>query len=437
MPPDSYGVMLILAIAIFLWVTELVPPAVTGLLIVVLLPFFNVVDFTQAVSGFVDGSVWLLLGVYILSEAMNKTGLDKRIAYSLVIRGKASAKSLVYMSVVAMIILAFILPSATGRTAFLIPILAGVIRTMSLEKSNFAIVLMLSVTCTAHTIGTSLLTSSLSTVYTSSLLEKTIHYTFSYLEWFLVMFPPALCTSLLVAPVLMRIFPLEKISLHDGMKMVEEELAKLGRLTRNELKLIILFAVMFILWVTNSLTHIPLGLSALTVGVFVFMPGIALLEWHEAAPKIDWGSLLIFGSSIGLALALQQTGTVDWLAGLAFGVTNKLPVHFMATAIYLCFMIIRFGFGSVLGFVTVVIPVAIATANTNDLSPVWLTLVALVGSNLCFFLPSQSPTNLPAYSTGFVTTKDMLKGGLAVSIMFIIMSTLTANFYWPFLGIMP
>lgn len=167
MPPDSYGVMLILAIAIFLWVTELVPPAVTGLLIVVLLPLFNVVDFTQAVSGFVDGSIWLLLGVYILSEAMNKTGLDKRIAYSLVIRGKASAKSLVYMSVVAMIILAFILPSATGRTAFLIPILAGVIRTMSLEKSNFAIVLMLSVTYTAHTIGASLLTSSLSTVYTS------------------------------------------------------------------------------------------------------------------------------------------------------------------------------------------------------------------------------------------------------------------------------
>lgn len=147
--------------------------------------------------------------------------------------------------------------------------------------------------------------------------------------------------------------------------------------------------------------------------------------------------ILIFGSSIGLALALQQTGTVDWLAGVAFGVTNKLPVHFMATAIYLCFMIIRFGFGSVLGFVTVVIPVAIATATTNNLSPVWLAMVALVGSNLCFFLPSQSPTNLPAYATGFVTTKDMLKGGLAVSLMYIIMSTLTANFYWPLLGVMP
>lgn len=122
------------------------------------------------------------------------------------------------------------------------------------------------------------------------------------------------------------------------------------------------------------------------------MPGIALLEWHEAAPKIDWGSVLIFGSSIGLALALQQTGTVDWLAGVAFGVTNKLPVHFMATAIYLCFMIIRFGFGSVLGFVTVVIPVAIATATTNNLSPVWLAMVAL-GWQQSLLFPSFSVTD--------------------------------------------
>lgn len=168
----SYSVLLILAIAIFLWATEKIPSAVTGLLIIVLLPLFNVINFSQTVSGFVDGSVWLLIGVFILSAAMNKTGLDRRIAYSLVIRGRANAKNLVYMSVMAAIILTFILPSAAARTALLVPILAGVIRTMSLEKSNLAIVLLLSVTFASHTIAPSLLTSSLVTVYASSVLEK-------------------------------------------------------------------------------------------------------------------------------------------------------------------------------------------------------------------------------------------------------------------------
>jgi xanthine/uracil permease len=99
----SYGVLIILCIAIYLWITEKIPPAVTGLLIIVLLPLFKVVTFSQAISGFVNGSVWLLIGVYILSAAMNEIGLDKRIAYSLVIRGRANAKNMVYMSVAAVV----------------------------------------------------------------------------------------------------------------------------------------------------------------------------------------------------------------------------------------------------------------------------------------------------------------------------------------------
>jgi sodium-dependent dicarboxylate transporter 2/3/5 len=397
----SYGVLIILCIAIYLWITEKIPPAVTGLLIIVLLPLFKVVTFSQAISGFVNGSVWLLIGVYILSAAMNEIGLDKRIAYSLVIRGRANAKNMVYMSVAAVVILTFILPSATGRTALLIPIFAGLIRTMSLEKSNLAIVLMLSVTYSSHTIASSLITGSLSTVYTSSLLENTLSYSFSYLEWFFLMFPPALLTSFLLVPVLMKVFPIEEISLDEGMKTVEKELAKLGKISVKEIKLIVLFCVMLILWVTNSITHIPLGLSALAVSVLVFMPGMAMIEWPAAVKKIDWGSIIIFGSSIGLAVALQETGTVDWLVGQAFGITNKLPIEFMAAAIFVLFMIIRLGFGSVLGFVTIMIPVAVATATVNDINPIWLAMVALLGSNLSFFLPAQSPTNLPAYSTGF------------------------------------
>ncbi len=221
------------------------------------------------------------------------------------------------------------------------------------------------------------------------------------------------------------------------MKIVESELLKMGKITKQETKLVVLFCLMFLLWVTNSITHIPLGLSALAVSVLVFMPGIGLIEWREAVQKVDWGSIIIFGSSIGLAFALQDTGTINWLASLAFGFTNKLPIELTVTAIYVLFMIIRFGFGSVLGFVTIVIPLAIATATVNNGNPIWLTMVALLGSSLCFFLPSQSPANLPAYSTGFFKTKDMLKAGVAISAMYIIMSTLAANVYWPLVGLTP
>lgn len=437
MSAESYGVLIILILAVYLWVTEKIPPAVTGLLIIVLLPLFKVVEFSKAVSGFTDGSVWLLLGVFILSAAMSETGLDKRLAYSLILRGQDNAKRLIFTSVLTNVLLAFILPSATGRTALLIPILAGVIRTASLEESNVAKVLMLSVTYTAHTISPALITGALSTVYTASILEKSLNYSIGYMEWFILMFPPALLTTLLVAPIIMKIFTVEKILLGEGMKMVKSELLKLGDFSLQEKKLTALFCLMFLLWVTNTITHIPLGLSALAVGVLTFMPGISLIKWHEAVHKVDWGSIMIFGSSISLAVALQDTGTVNWLAGKAFGVMEKLPDLFIAPAILTFLMLIRIGFGSVIGFVTVMIPVAVATAITININPIWLVMIVLLGSMQSFFLPAQSPTNLPAYSTGFFKTSEMVKAGIAVTVMYIVLSTLVANLYWPIFMSMP
>ena len=194
---------------------------------------------------------------------------------------------------------------------------------------------------------------------------------------------------------------------------------------------------MFLLWVTNSVTHIPLGLSALTAGVLVFMPGIELIEWKEAVKKVDWGSIIIFGSSIGLAVALQETGTIKQLATLAFGVMGKLPFQFITAVILVFFMSIRFVFGSGLGYITVVIPLAIAIATVNDMNPVWIIMVSVAASCTSFFLPFQSPTNLPAYSTGFFKVSDMMKAGIAVVAVYIIMTTLAANFYWPLLGLNP
>lgn len=436
-PSNSIGVLIVLLIAVFFWLTEKIHPAVTGLLIIVLLSLFGGVDFSLAISGFADNSVWLLIGVFILSAAMDEIGLDKRIAYSFIAFGRDSAKKIIYMAYAATVLFVFLLPAAVGRTAILVPIWAGIVKTAGLEKSNFSKVMTLSTTYVTHCISTSLITGALATVYTSSLLEKSLDFSFTYMGWIMLMAPPAIISSFLALWIVMKMFPIENVSLLSGREMVEAELSKMGKINNKEIKLIALYCLMFLLLFTNHITSMPLGLSVLIVSILVFMPGISLIKWNDAAKKVDWGAIMIFGGSLGLAAALKETGTIDWLSGLAFGITDVLPIQLIAVAIYLICLVIRLGFGSVIGFVTAMLPLAIATGLANDINPVWLTMVSLLGSQLCFFLPSQSPANLPAYSTGFFKTNEMVKTGAAISLMYIVISTISAYLYWPLVGLAP
>lgn len=113
-------------LAAVLWVTGAVPLPVTALLVPVALTAFGVYpDLGDAVAGFADPVVFLLLAGLVLAEALRAHGIDRRVAFHVLARMGTSPRRLVLGVMVATALLSMAI-SNTATAAMMAPIAVGV-----------------------------------------------------------------------------------------------------------------------------------------------------------------------------------------------------------------------------------------------------------------------------------------------------------------------
>src|SRR5450756_856007 len=141
-----------LAIFVFtvaLWIGEVLPTGISALVWTVLLVVFvGVKTLPEATifSGFAKNTVWLLVGAFLIGEAMTKTHLAHRIAYRLMALGGSSYKRVVFFLWIAAMILGLIVPSGAVRMAIMIPIMLGIGQAFHVKlNSKFAVNILLNV----------------------------------------------------------------------------------------------------------------------------------------------------------------------------------------------------------------------------------------------------------------------------------------------------
>ncbi|HKJ57828.1 MAG TPA: SLC13 family permease, partial [Halobacteriales archaeon] len=116
-----------MAFAGALWITGALPLPVTALLVPVALVVLGVyADFADAVAGFADPVIFLLLAGFVLAEAMQARGLDRRVAFRVLARVGRSPRRLVAGVMVATAGLSMIV-SNTATTAMMVPIVVGLL----------------------------------------------------------------------------------------------------------------------------------------------------------------------------------------------------------------------------------------------------------------------------------------------------------------------
>lgn len=428
----------VLFLAVILWITEIIHPAVTAMLIVALLPLMQIITFEKALAGFADTSIILLISVYILSAAMLKSGLDRRLAFLLLRLSRGYVKANLLMVALTVMAFTFLIPTSTGRAALMVPICTGVVNAMELKPgSNIGKAMFLIIPFTSLIFSSSLMTGSLSIVYATGLFQHITGYSWNYLSWMAMMLPGSLITIFFVWLMLLKVFPPELKELNNGLKYIREQLSRMGPLTMAEKKVALLFLGMLLMWTTSFIHHLPAALIALLAATLTFLPGFNLHSWKEVVLKIDWGTVILFGGSLSLALGLTETGAMSWLAAITFYNIKTGNLAVLGLMVMLISVIIRLGFNSVLAATTVILPMVLTLATRLGLNPIWLGMIGVVGSDLCMFLPTQSPSLLATYGTGFYSIRDTLKAGSLATFFLVGVTLIMAWLYWPLLGITP
>lgn len=426
----------LLVIAVTLWLTNVIPAPVTGLLVIALSSLFGVLTFEEAASGLGKEVTWLILAMLFIGAALENTGLDKRIAFRMLSWAGGKVRLIVLMLILFTLILTFFIPNAVGRVAVLLPISLGIVKALSGTcTENYAKIVFLTNTFVPIVTCSGLITGSSATIYAVGLFDDILAYQWDYLYWLAVMMPPVVITLLVFWLLIFNLFPLCTGDEPRDLDFIQSELKKMGSLSIPEKKLIFIYAFLVAFWATKQFTGISLTLPALLASILLFLPKVDLLDWQEAKKKVDWGIPLIFTAGFTIALMLKKNGIIGAMARLIDSSFGGISPYLTAFCMMILLIGVRLVFNNDSPMVASLLPVILTFARATPFNPLWLGMIAVISCNLGYFFPTQSVPSMMAFSAGYLGRKDFFVTGFALTVLMIIFTLLSAFFYWPLIGL--
>src|ERR687896_1395026 len=394
----------ILTFTIIYWLSEAIPIPVTAVLALALCVIFNVPDVGPnaddapgdvVFGAFMDPVIFLFIGAFIIAQAMITHGLDRRFAF-LVLSIPGIARStygvIIAFGAIAASISAFI--SNTTTAAMLLPIglgmmgaLGGMVQEQSdterdVSRLRFGTALMLMISYGAGVGGLLTPIGTPPNLIGIGFIEEETGVRISFFDWVLAALPIVLLMFIALCVILILLNHPEVRRISGAREYIDEERSKLGSISKGERNTLVVFAVAVTLWMLPGFTALVLGDESTIYGVIysrldegtVAIVAAALLfilpvnwaerrftlNWNEAA-RIDWGTIILFGSGIALGTMLSDTGLAETLGkGIAnaLGFTSLLAVSAVAALIAIMISETTSNTASATIVVPIVIPIA-------------------------------------------------------------------------------
>lgn len=456
LPVAGHRMLAILAFAVILWMTEAVDYAVSAILIAALMAFLlglapSVADpkvllgtsraLGLAFSGFANTALVLVAAALFLAAAMTATGLDKRIALNILSRVGIETRNVVIGTILVGFVIAFMVPSTTARVACLVPITLGIIAAFGVDRRGaFASMLMITTVQTASIWNVGIKTAAAQNMVAIGFIEKTFGKTITWGEWLIAAAPFGVLMSIALYFVMTRMMPPEVKQVPGGLDGVRKSLADLGPMKISEKKLLVLSLVLIGFWATEGVLHkFDTSTTTITAVALMFMPGIGIMTWKEAQPKIPWGTVILFGVGISLGTALLQTKAASWLADIVvveFGLKNATAL-FILGVMSLFLVVIHLGFASATALASAMIPIVIAVLKnvaTPGINMIGMTMLLQFVVSFGFILVVNAPQNMVAYGTDTFRARDFVRTGLVLTVVALALVMLLGVTYWRWLG---
>lgn len=430
--PAQVRILSILFFAVVLWLTEVMNPIVVSIAVLVLISLFKILPYTDVAAGLGSTIIWRLMGIFIFTEAVRKSGLAQRIVYRILIVAKGKVRYFYFLFLILMFLFTFLVPAITGRAILMLTMVLGLFSGLKISApSNIGKIIFISIPILSLISSTSVIVGSSSTIYAVGLMEEITHFKFSYLSWLIANFPIGLIITIAMYFILTRLFPPELEEFPGGTEYLNKVIVESGPLSRDEKKVLLVYGFLLSLWLFNLSTDYPAELLA---ALILLTPKIGVLTWKEASSGIDWGMLILFSAGFAIAKALQETNIVMEFAGLILGYFGNLSPMVLLTGLFLLTVTIRLGMNNIMPVVAALTPIVINLGISIGTNPVWLSLVTLYAATL-IFLPTQTSSGVMSYAYGFFSAKEMAKTAMIVNFVMFILVVLAAKFYWPLVGI--
>ena len=415
------------------------PMAVMVLLGLLSLVITNTISIQEALNGYADTTVWLVVAAFLIAGSVIKSRLGKRIALTLIIKLGKSTIGLGYALCLSELILGPVVPSNTARGGgILAPImhsLSYALGSREYDQPKKAGQYLTLVAAHANLITAAMfLTGMAANPLVAKAAKEVMNVDFDWAKWALGAIVPGLI-GLSLLPLLINW--LAKPELSDGrpaQKKARKELEKMGPLSINEKYMGIVFVLLIVLWSTKSIT----GLHTTTVA---WMGVCALLltgveNWKGMSEnKKAWDTMIWLGGLLTLANLLKTHGFILWFADNAALMTYQWEGLVTLLLLVLIYFFSMYFFSMLTAHIVAMATAFIAISMASG-APTMLT-VALFAyfSNLCASLTYYSTGPVVIYyGIGYVKPQKWFKVGFIVALFHLAIWLGPGLAWWKILG---
>ena len=416
------------------WILEPIPIPVTSLIPLVLLPMFGALPMSAVSAAYGHPLVLLLLGGFILSTAMERSGAHRRIALNIVrMVGGQNSRRVVFGFMLSSAFLSMWI-SNTATTLMLLPVALAVLEKAPDDKLKIPLLLGIAHAASVGGIGTPIGTPP-NIVFMGAYQEFTGNE-IAFGQWMLWGVP----VVILLVPLL-GLWLTRKLTYTGPITLPE-----LDSWSKAEKRVLMVFALTAFAWVFRTapfggwseLFNLPYTNDAMVafaavVLLFSIPDGKRgrLLDW-ETANKIPWGMLLLFGAGITIASAFVETGLSETLAANLTAL-SLLPVLLIIVTICLMVTFLTEATSNT-ATTTLLMPILAATAVAMSVDHKLLMVPAAMSASCAFMLPVATPPNLVVYSTGEFKIITMVREGFVLNLLGVVVISLLCYTYFSVLA---
>ncbi len=453
MTPEAHAVLASTIWIAVWWISEALPIPATALLPIVLFPMTGAMNTASVTPSYANHLVFLFMGGFMIALSMEKWNLHRRIALNIILLIGGGPKRIILGFMVATAFLSMWI-SNTATTMMMVPIGLAVILQfavlikdenldvdVSLGKFAFGTALMLGIAYSASIGGVATLIGTPPNAVFAGVVKEMYDQDIGFGQWMTYGVPLAVVSLLFCWYYLTNIaFKITFKELPGGQALIREERRKLGPIGKEELRVLVVFASVAVLWLIRGflLSDIFPGMSDATIAILGALvlfawpvdlrKGRFLLDWKTMG-RLPWGILILFGGGFAVAGGFSETGLAEWLA-TRLTVLEGAPMLLIVCAV-VTLAIFLTEITSNTATSTMLMPVMAAMALAMGMHPYALMATAALACSFAFMLPVATPPNAIVFASGYISIPQMAKAGVFLNLFGVVIITVLTLFYLP------
>jgi len=412
--------LIVLVAAAVLFITEKLPVPLTAMLSMAVLVLTGIITPADAIAGFSNSTVILLISMILVGGALFETGVTEKVAKAALKVAKTEKQMIMVVFWLGVVLSALL--NNTGVMAMMIPLLLGLQASVGYSASKLMMAGFLGVMCGGRL--TLVGDATVNSIAQNAIVE--LGGTFGAFDIGRIGLPITILTFLWLLFYGWKKLPDCKANTENSVFTTDE---KKSAPLWQQIASVVVIALVFVGMCVTGKIGIPLYMIAMLGAIAVC--AMRILKGKTVYNLIDMKTVFLYVGMLPLGTALKTTGAAQMIADVVANICGGTGNVYLITAVVFLVSCFMTQFTSNVVTINLLVPIVVAIGETLGVSPAALIVTATIAATCGYVSPVACPPATIIYGNGGFKFKDYGKSNWTLLLLTFVLCVVLLPMLWP------